>query len=479
MAGVTPAMHPTPQRTALIALVLLVLAAGCSSKADVGVLDPTGVAEPASSDDAPESDREGWVGGEPSWNGGPGAEVLSGEDVLEEAAVAMDEAASTSASGAAAAPAPDLPSVEVDDIALEPSQQAAPLRAGSVDDNADFGGFLAYLDRIADLGITVRPYDPAGRVVVNVTGSSGLPVQGEPVAFALGQNDVATLRTTADGSVRFHPANYDAGQSTSFEVTVAGTTTTVSPGETLDLTVDRPGGAQGSVPVDVLFLLDATGSMSDEIDRLKTSIDSIAARLDALDSQPDLRYGMTLYRDQGDAFVTANFDFTDDVATFRSALRDVVADGGGDTPEALDEALADALTVPSWRDPSSTVQLVFLVADAPPQVNRQVPQPYTASLLDAAARGIKVFPVASSDTDDQAEAVFRQLAQGTGGRFVFLTYGAGGAATGSSTDIDRPDYEELALDDLIVRLVTEELAALTGDTPPPVQVVQPTNPPGQ
>ena len=59
--------------------------------------------------------------------------------------------------------------------------------------------------------------------------------------------------------------------------------------------------------------------------------------------------------------------------------------------------------------------------------------------------------------------MFRQIAQATGARFVFLSYGAGGAATGPSTDIDSTDYEELALDDLVVRLVAEEVAALTGD----------------
>ena len=58
--------------------------------------------------------------------------------------------------------------------------------------------------------------------------------------------------------------------------------------------------------------------------------------------------------------------------------------------------------------------------------------------------------------------MFRQLAQFTGGRYVFLTYGAGGRATGEHTDIDERDYAELSLDDLIVRLVAEELAALRG-----------------
>ena len=80
----------------------------------------------------------------------------------------------------------------------------------------------------------------------------------------------------------------------------------------------------------------------------------------------------------------------------------------------------------------------------------------------AAARGIKIFPVASSNTDDAAEFVFRQLAEFTGACFVFLSYGATGAAVGPDTDIQKSDYQELALNDLIVRLVTEELSARQG-----------------
>lgn len=93
--------------------------------------------------------------------------------------------------------------------------------------------------------------------------------------------------------------------------------------------------------------------------------------------------------------------------------------------------------------------------------------------------------MASSESDDQAEAVFRQLAQATGSRFVFLSYGAAGAATGDSTDIGPTDYEEMALDQLVVRLITEELAALTGaavDSPPTdttADTTADTNPDGQ
>jgi hypothetical protein len=355
------------------------------------------------------------------------------------------------------------------------------LRAGNVDDNADFAGFLEYLDRINGLGVRTRDFDATGRILISVKGTSGLPVAGAEIAVTTGaQGDrVATLRTTADGTARFFPGLYGAQDTESFTFTSLDRVLTGTRGGTVEFDVDTPGGVQGPVPLDVLFLLDATGSMGDEIDRLKATIDSVASRLSGMEPRPDVRFAMTLYRDEGDLFVTSTFDFTGDVEEFRRALGDVIAAGGGDYPEALEEGLADALGSPAWRDPASTVQLVFLVADAPPRLDRQVQVEYPAALQDAVARAIKIIPIASSESDDQAEAVFRQLAVVTGGRFVFLSYGAAGAATGPGTDIGPTDYEELPLDDLVVRLIAEELAALTGEQLPDLAPPVTTTPEGQ
>lgn len=431
--------------------------------------DPVGSTTPP-----PTTDR-GWLDGEPEWDA-----------TSDEArGVADDAAGAPAGAGREEAAATDAPSTELSEP-LTPGEGApGPLRAGSVDDNADFAGYLEYLARIDALGVPLRGFDPAGRIVVSVAGDDGLPIAGADVEVAPSDGSaVVHVRTTADGTARFHPALYGlAAPDLEFTVTWNGVSVPAAAGESVELVADQPGGRTAPIAVDVLFLLDATGSMSDEIDRLKTSIDSVADRVSALEGAPDVRFAMTLYRDEGDAFVTATRDFTGDVQAFRADLADVVADGGGDYPEALEEGLAEALAAPAWRDPASTLQLVFLVADAPPQVGRQLDQPYDESLRQAIGRGVKIFPVASSESDDQAEAVFRQLAQGTGARFVFLSYGAGGAATGGSTDIDSTDYEELALDDLVVRLVAEEIAALTGDATvvPPVTAppVPTTNPPGQ
>ena len=418
----------------------------------------------------------GWIDGKPDWRGTSDEDFGDGAGKLSSDSAAPSEIATAVGGGEDAVPSPTMAGGDV--------SGGRDLSAGSVDDNASFDDYLDYLARIHSLGIDLRDFDPTGRIVISVVDATGLPVAGADIAVTADGTEIAHVRTTADGTARFHPALYGAAAATEFQFTAEGQSVTAAQNESVSIVVDGPGGTDGPVAVDVLFLLDATGSMGDEIDQLKTSIDSVAAQVEQLQSDPDVRFAMTLYRDLGDQFVTSTFDFTSDVAEFRAALAEVVADGGDDYPEAVDEGLAEALALPSWRDPASTIQLVFLVADAPPQVKRQVATPYPKSIADAIGRGIKIFPVASSESDDQAEAVFRELAQATGSRFVFLTYGAGGAATGGSSDITRTDYEELALDQLVVRLITEELAALTGDTvnvPPPTTstTIPTTNPEGQ
>ena len=167
---------------------------------------------------------------------------------------------------------------------------------------------------------------------------------------------------------------------------------------------------------------------------------------------------MTVYRDQSDAYVSRTFEFTPDVDAFEEALAEVRADGGGDYPEDLNEALSRAVHVPEWRV-EETVSLIFLVADAPPHLDYGQQNHYAFEMLEAAERGIKIYPIASSGLDEQGEYIFRQLAQVTGGRFIFLTYGPEGPGTpGEETTFNVDQYTVSALDDLVVKIVQEELA---------------------
>lgn len=470
-------MGMTPRRFLRLPLVsvigaMLAFSLVAASCGDGGGDVDTATTDPEGTTVAP---GRGWLEGDDlAWSGGgEEGDAASGalEYSLEPDAVAVDATDDSDVAGLRA-PEP-LPPIEPP---IEPPIDDSPLRAGSIDDADDVEAFLAHRTTITDAGIVVRPFDLNDSTVFTVTGNNGLPVLDariefwDPVANNAAEDEPAiTLRTTADGTVRYSPEAMTPGFDDLDVVVRVGDTELAVAHErgapSVAVSLDVPGGVDGSVPLDVHFLLDATGSMADEIARLRENMTAIAEQIDALPSAPDVRFGMTVYRDEGDLFVTRTFDLTSDLQDFLAALADVEADGGGDYPEALDEALADALENPAWRR-DGAVQLLFVIADAPPQVGRQVDQPYTDSAVAAAAAGVKIFPVAASGTDDQAEYVMRDLAFVTGGRFVFLSYGVGGSATGDRTDITADDYDELPLDQLVVRLVQDELAALIGDTVP-------------
>lgn len=455
---------------ALAATVALLPATGC------GVEQAGPPDTPATTTTAP---SRGWIDDPPGRNATDG-DRTAGE--MGTASSGMADSDPVSASGAPLKTAP-VPGERTD---------TGPLDAGNIDDNESFDEFLAYIGRLRAAGVPHRPSDASGRMVIAVTDDGGAPLSGVTVAVASGDRTVATLVTTANGRALFHPAAYGEPRP-EYQISAGGAPVAGRPGA--DLTVIGAVSHGQAAALDVAFVIDATGSMGDEIARLKSSVDSVVQRIEGLPTAPDVRLSLTAYRDEGDAYVATTHDFTGDIDAFRAALDLVEADGGGDYPEALDEALADSLAKPAWRPAGSAAQMIFLVADAPGHVERDVPRPYTESMREAAERGIKIFPVASSESDDAAEVTFRQLAQFTGSRFVFLSYGAEGAATGDNTDIDSLDYEQLSLDDLVVRLIDEELAGRRNPSPgsdptsttvsppstAPLSTVAPTTstPPGQ
>jgi len=345
-----------------------------------------------------------------------------------------------------------------------PEQQVG-LSAGSVDDNAAWDDYLRYVEDAQRSGVAYREYDISGRRVVTVLDSAGRPALAADVVVTDASGaEVSRARTDAHGrALVFVPtAGGDQQSRPSFTLAVSKGAVAwqgdLAPDLAVDVTLPEATEVTGSTKLDLLFVIDATGSMADEIERLKANMISVAERIAALEAKPDVRFGMTVYRDQGDLFVTRTFDFTGDVVAFTAALGEVVADGGGDTPEDVEAALADAVGKPAWRS-DDAVSLAVLVADAPPHLDYAGTTPYTATIDAARAKGIKVFPVASSGLDDQGEMVFRQLAQTTLGRFVFLTYGADGVSPGTSTPMHVDGYSTMALDDLVVQLVTDEVAA--------------------
>lgn len=354
--------------------------------------------------------------------------------------------------------------------AIVASQQQQPaLRAGEIDDNQDFAAYLGYL--AGAQGIRARQLDVSERYLITVMNEDQQPVLDARVRLYDQQALLFEGRTYAGGKTIFFPRGLNLSANTN-TLRVEITKGNSNAGSELKLGRDydpifvlRGAPALPATPrLDVLFLLDATGSMDDEISRIQLTIASIAERIDSIQPRPELRFGLVSYRDRGDEYVTRAFDFTGDLATFREQLLQVHAAGGGDEPESLNEALHMAVQQVGWAD--DAVRLTFLVADAPPHLDYQQDYDYIAEAGAAVARGVKIYTIAASNTGHEAEYILRQIAQQTLAHFIFLTYqpGQNAGAPGDSTvhQVDPNAFTVERLDDLVVQVVQRELALAQG-----------------
>ena len=120
---------------------------------------------------------------------------------------------------------------------------------------------------------------------------------------------------------------------------------------------------------DLVFVIDATGSMKNDIEKLKSEL--VPSLIERFSDFKDIRYGLLLYRDYADNYKYRDlpvkmFDFTDNRELFNKNLGTVVIKGkeGGDVPEAVYEALYAASSFYAYRPDS--FRKTILIGDAEP-----------------------------------------------------------------------------------------------------------------
>ena len=177
--------------------------------------------------------------------------------------------------------------------------------------------------------------------------------------------------------------------------------------------------------VEVVFVLDTTGSMSGLIQAAKEKIWSIATTMASAQPAPEIRIGLVAYRDRGDAYVTRVVDLSQDLDSMYATLMDFQADGGGDTPESVNQALHDAIHSISWSQGDEAYKVVFLVGDAPPHMDYQDDVKYMQTLAAAEDKGIVVNTVQCGEIGATV-APWQQIAALGHGRY-FQVEQAGGA----------------------------------------------------
>lgn len=334
---------------------------------------------------------------------------------------------------------------------------ASPLRAGEVDDNVEFRDYLRYFKAYPDRN--VRKFDITDRMVITFTDWQSRPIPFAPVRILAGRDEVYRATTSAAGKVMFPPSASGVSSGTcNFDADVDGRRVSFRRGSEVSVPVDLPQHGWETVDVDVAFCLDTTGSMGDEIDALKRTLRDVVSRLEGFTPRPRLRYGMVTYRDRGDSYVTRVYDFTPDLEEFRRDLAGVEAAGGADYEESVHEALYRSTTELGWNR-SAAIRVLFLIGDAPPHTDYSNDYDYGEIVHRAAGDGIKIYTLGASGLNDKGEFVWRQLAQFTMAKFMFISYGG-------ETSHHVGEYRENNLDALMVRAIESEVAALPASERP-------------
>lgn len=204
--------------------------------------------------------------------------------------------------------------------------------------------------------------------------------------------------------------------------------------------------------LDLMFVVDTTGSMGDELEYLKKELGNVISTVSDENEELDVSLSLNFYRDEGDEYVVKSNPFTNDIEAQLKVLDGEYSDGGGDFPEAVDQALNDALSNHEWRDES--VKLLFMVLDAPPhRDNEESIESIRKSVTEAAKMGVRIIPIASSGIDTETEFLLRIMSLATSGTYTFLTDHSGVGESHLEPTIG--DYNVKKLNDLLVKIINE------------------------
>ena len=338
-------------------------------------------------------------------------------------------------------------------------RRAGLLTGGEWRDNSNFIFWRRLFDQREDWQDTMSTWkiDTLGRIFVRVTGSDGNPGAGLRVKLA--DDNVIIWQTVTDSrgeAFLFDGLDPDS-QNTPDEIIVEYVdgnyikASVPSDYKNIDTPVEItvPVSAPMRKQLDLMLMMDTTGSMSDELSYLKTELKDVIDRVSE-QTRADINLSVNFYRDLEDDYVVRDFGFTPNISIALDHLSDQYANGGGDYEEAVTLALKNGLTAHQWRDKSE--KLMLLVLDAPPHLDDALAD-MKKLMIRAADMGVRIIPVASSGVDTATEYLCRSLAIATGGTYTFLTNDSG--IGGSHLEPTIGSYDVEKLNDMLVRIIND------------------------
>ncbi len=332
------------------------------------------------------------------------------------------------------------------------------LTAGEINDFSRWDLWTDLLQDELSKFINEWLFSPQTRYTVQVTDKKGLPLADLRIELISAANKVSfTARTDNTGKAELWsglmPA--DAADKGKYKLAVyqGGKKHLINKAKSFKKginSISLDANCNQSEKVDIAFVVDATGSMSDELNFLKAELNDVMFKSKQISTKLNFSFANIFYRDHGDAYLTRTQDFTRVLSESASFINDQFAGGGGDFEEAVEIGLDSAINGLSWSKYART-RIVFLVLDAPPHNTQEIQVKLRTLSLDAASKGIRIVPLVASGINKSAEYLLRSMALATNGTYAFLTdhSGIGNMHLKPSTDT----FKVETLNELLVRII--------------------------
>ncbi len=298
---------------------------------------------------------------------------------------------------------------------------------------------------------------PNNRISVNVTGTDSKPISDAPVMLKQDGKIIYKSKTDNSGNAELwadlfqHNPNLNVA-SLSIDVNNGAVTSTMVKTfkDGINKIVVAPAPAANNI--EIAFVVDATGSMGDEIEFLKSELLDVITRVKSNNPSATVSTSSVFYRDKMDEYVTKISNFTTDINSTINFIKAQSANGGDDFPEAVHSGLDKAVNELQWSA-KAKARILFLILDAPPHHDLQVIQSIQTSIQKASEKGIKIIPITASGIDKETEFLMRFLSISTNGTYVFITNHSG--VGGDHIEASVGEYEVEYLNNLMVRLINE------------------------
>ena len=188
--------------------------------------------------------------------------------------------------------------------------------------------------------------------------------------------------------------------------------------------------------IELVFVIDTTGSMGGLIEGAKQKVWGIVNEVMQSPSKPVVRMGLVAYRDHGDAYVTQVTPITRDLDNVYNTLMAYQAQGGGDGPEDVRRALADGVRKVGWSPRSpNTARILFLVGDAPPHDDYGNEPDTVDSASEAVKAGILVNTIQCGSMPG-TDVAWKRIARAGEGQYFAIAQDGGVVAIATPFDAE-------------------------------------------